>query len=448
MIDPAAIGGKIPAPSARFEVAVVGAGAAGCAEAIAAARAGKRVLLVDENPLPPGLIGLDVPQRFGGRFTAAVQRPERMTEQVLAAEPLLAEAFDAGVDVRLGTCAWGAWMPGAANRALPQPLLGIADEAASSVVGFEELVVAAGARDLSLGFEGADLPGVIGAQALHSLLARYDAFAGRRIVVVGSGALARDTAALAASRGVEIVETITLDGGWVPLQACGGADGVETLVLVDEQGERRSVTCDTVCLAVGLVPQIELPAVLGCDLVHDAARGGWVPVLTDAGRTSVSGVRVVGDAAGVEADDRLAWMRALLQRGGDAPYACICEEVSRRELIGVHPPRYLQASASGQAPLESAGAAHPDHVKRLTRAGMGACQGRRCREQVAMLLALDAGTSMDQVPLASYRIPVRPLAMSALADWDEAAEMGRDWSIWFGIEEQWTHWTRIPVDAE
>ncbi len=159
---------------------------------------------MDENPLPPGLIGLDVPLRFGGRATAAVQRPERMMEQILAAEPLLAEAFEADVDVRLGVCVWGAWAPGPATRALPGPLLGLSDDATSWLVGFDRLVIAAGARDLSLGFEGADLPGVVGAQGLHSLLTRYDAFAGRRIVVLGGGALAAETASLAQVRGLDV----------------------------------------------------------------------------------------------------------------------------------------------------------------------------------------------------------------------------------------------------
>jgi hypothetical protein len=245
-----------------------------------------------------------------------------------------------------------------------------------------------------------------------------------------------------------VAERLSLADGWVPLRATGGADGVAALVVADARGRERAIACDTVCLAVGLVPQIELPAVLGCALTHDAQRGGWVPLLDAEGRASLPFVRVVGDAAGVPGDDRMEWMRALRERGGDAPLVCICEEVSRGAFSGVHPPRYLGASPAGQAPLEAGRGAHPDHVKRLTRVGMGACQGRRCREQAAMLLALDAGTDLAGVPLASYRIPVRPLPMAALADAEEPAGMAANWRIWFGIEEQWTHYTRIPLDVE
>ncbi len=272
-------------------------GASGCAEALAAARDGARVLLIDENPLPPGLIGLDVPLRFGGRATAAVQRPERMMEQILTAEPLLAEAFEAGVDVRLGVCAWGAWAPGPASRALPGPLLGLSDDTTSWLVGFDRLVVAAGARDLALGFEGADLPGVVGAQGLHSLLARYDAFAGRRIVILGDGALAEQTASLARSRGLEVVETVALP--WLPLCASGGADGVERLTLIGPDGAQRTIPCDTVCLAVG--SGAEYRATRGPGLRAHVRRGArrLGAGAGRGGRTSLPFVRVVGDAAGV-----------------------------------------------------------------------------------------------------------------------------------------------------
>ena len=69
--DPYAIAGKFVAPEQRYDVVVVGAGPAGCEAAISAARGGESVLLVDENPISPGLFGLDTPLYWGGRATAA-----------------------------------------------------------------------------------------------------------------------------------------------------------------------------------------------------------------------------------------------------------------------------------------------------------------------------------------------------------------------------------------
>ena len=254
--------------------------------------------LLDENPVPPSLIGMDIPLLFGGRATAAVQNPARMLEQVLAASPDLATAFDLGVDVRLGTCAWGAWRPGPALTALPGPVVGLADAERSWLCGFSELVIAAGARDLVLGFAGAELPGVVGAQALHALLVRYGAFAGRRLVVLGGGPFGLATAALALDHGCEVAAVVEardalqapdaprarLSGAGVELldahtilAAEGGADGVAAAVVLDASGARRRIACDTICLAVGRVPNVELLDVLGAKLVWRPERGGHVP---------------------------------------------------------------------------------------------------------------------------------------------------------------------------
>ena len=426
--DPSSNARAFAPPGERFDVVVVGAGPAGCAEAIAAARAGATTLLVDENPVPAAHLGLDVPLRYGGRFDASALQGERLIEAMVLADPALADAFDAGVDVPLGTAVWGGWVPGVALRAMPGRMLGLVAAGRSALVGFDRLVVATGARDLVLGFDGADLPGVVGAQGLYTLLTRYRAFSGRRVVVVGGGALAEATVALLDDHGLELVEQLRSPDGWVPLRAEGGVDRL----VVARGDERRTIECDTVCVAIGSVPAIDLPAVLGCALTHDAARGGHVPVLDADGNTSVAGVRVVGEAAGTGADDRAAWMRALLATGGTAPLACVCEDVSRAAFVGVHPPRYLGHGPAGQAPIA---APHPDHLKRLTRAGMGPCQGRRCREQLALLLKLDGG---EAVPLAGYRIPIRPVPLNVLAAADEPEALADHWHVWFDIPSMWT----------
>ncbi len=150
------------------------------------------------------------------------------------------------------------------------------------------------------------------------------------------------------------------------------------------------------------------------------------------GNSSVVGVRVVGDAAGTGPDERAAWMRALLATGGTTPLACLCEDVSRAAFVGVHPPQYLNHGPAGQAAMT---APHPDHLKRLTRAGMGPCQGRRCREQLALLLELDGA---ETVPLASYRIPIRPVPLGVLAAIEEPEALAENWHVWFHIPTMWT----------
>ena len=95
--------------------------------------------------------------------------------------------------------------------------------------------------------------------------------------------------------------------------------------------------------------------------------------------------------------------------------------------------------------LKQDGPPNPDQVKRLTRAGMGPCQGRRCREQVALLLAEAGDVPVDTIALASYRPPVRPLPLSVLWPHDEPASMREHWVSWFGIPTQFApHWAGDP----
>jgi thioredoxin reductase len=550
-LDAKSIAGKSPQVERHVEVAVVGAGPAGIAAAIAAAAAGAKVLLIDENPVAGTMMGLDVPLHYGQRMGSAVHNKPRMLEQLVASNPDLGEAFERGVEVELGTYVWGAFVNGRSVRSLSGPVLGLADEARSWLVGFERLVVASGARDLAIAFPGWEKPGVMGAVAAHSLLARYEAFAGRRMVVLGSGALGLATALLALDRGVEVAAIIEvadapqgpaslveqLSARGVPLltghaikAATGGIDGVEAIVVAaldaaaTRPGSERVIACDTVCLAIGAVPNVELMAVLGCKLAAKGEQGGYVPERDGEMRTSLPSIFAVGDCAGLGDDKFLdpdlaraegriagaaaaaslghlssssfrpersaepeprvlagslgsrfrgnddrgtgegapgggrdaylyqtAWLRALVELGGMDVHACQCEEVSRREIVDVQPPRYLnwgssQMRARGLAALAGERPPNQDQVKRLTRAGMGLCQGRRCREQVALLLAMAADCPVGQIPLASYRPPLRPLPLAVLRPNDEPEAMRENWEVWFGIASQWVPFWEI--DAE
>lgn len=467
-IDPHAIDGKLPAPSVRYDIVVIGAGPSGLAAATAAAKAGKSVLLVDEHPVPGAAMGNDVPLFFGGRMTTATLNAQRMIETIFVSEPALEDAMLAGVEVQLGTAAWGVYRAGPALASLPEQVVGLADGSRAWLVGFDELVVATGARDLAIGFPGWNQPGVMGAAALTMLLVRYEAFAGKRVLFVGSHDLALETALLAHEKGVdvagivevrsepqgraELIEAvqaahIPIHTGDVIARAEGGIDGVERAIL----RSGLEVACDTVCLAVGLVPSIELLDAMGGQRALDPLRGGYIPA-------DEPSIRFIGDCAGLPDTGfdhvayRMEWAQALGAISAPETIVCQCEEVTRADLIGVQPPNYLaRPPAMCARSLETLlhdGPANPDQIKRLTRAGMGVCQGRRCRDQVAMLLALEAGNPFGTIPLATHRAPVRPLPLNILADWEEGDHMRAGWDVWFGIPTQWIPYRDIGTPRE
>jgi len=61
-----------------------------------------------------------------------------------------------------------------------------------------------------------------------------------------------------------------------------------------------------------------------------------------------------------------------------------------------------------------------EEIKRLTRIGMGPCQGRTCIPIVASIIARKTGKSYDEIGIPATRVPVRPVPMGVLVgDEDE-----------------------------
>ena len=206
MIDPRSTANATLTVTERTELLVVGAGPAGLAAAIGAARHGMKVVLVDENPISAEAMGDDIPLHFGQRMSGAVRNRTAMTEAILAAEPLLADALEAGVDVRLGTVVWGLYANGPSVGWLPGRVAGLSDGEASWMLGFQSAIVATGRRDMGLAFPGWELPGVMGATAAERL-ARFGALAAQRAIVLGTSAEAL-LAALALHRAGVVVAAI------------------------------------------------------------------------------------------------------------------------------------------------------------------------------------------------------------------------------------------------
>jgi thioredoxin reductase len=521
--DPRSIVGKMPAPDRHVPLVVVGAGVAGVAAAIEAARAGVEVMLIDEHPVDNDMMAMDVPLCFGQRMDGSVRNRALMLERVVETNPELASAHEAGVDVQLGTYVWGAFVNGPAVQELPVSMLGLAHDRRSWLLGYDRLIVAAGARDVLLGFPGWERAGTLGAAGATALLTRYRALAARRVLVLGSSALGLRTAALALEHGIEIAGIVevgsqirgdaalakALIGRGVPfhtshtIKAARGRTGeIESVVIVGVNGDgtpvagtELEIACDAVCWAVGLVPSVELLHLVGARLRFVAELGGWVPEVDARMRTSAPTVFAAGDCVGFREDllgdpeiaraqGRIAgraaaeslgarvedgaarrtavtslaapaaihshwraWLDSLIAAGGWDVNICQCEEVTRRELVETKPPRYLkwdspQMSARSVTTLLNDGPLNQDQIKRLTRAGMGPCQSRRCREQVGLLLARAAGTTLDRIPLPTFRPPIRPLPLNVLWPADEPGAMREEWVSWFGIPTQFSpHWT-------
>ncbi|WP_306222509.1 NAD(P)/FAD-dependent oxidoreductase [Bosea beijingensis] len=513
--DPKSVTGKPLVIDEKVDVLVIGGGAAGLEAAIGAAARGFGVLLVDENPVSIKTMGDEVPLHFGQGMAANARNRNAMMEAFVASEPRIEEAFEAGIDVRLGTACWGLYANGAALGWMPGLVAGLADDERSFLVEAEHVILACGRRDMGLGFPGWEKPGVIGATAALSLATRYGALGPRRVVVLGSGTEALTTALALRETGVEIAAVVEQareavgdaallaslrDGGTEILTShvvreASGREAVEAALVaaLDHEGhpvsDERRIACDGIVLAVGATPVIDLIDAAGCKVAFQPERGGYAPILDASQRTSIANVYAVGDCAGIwaaktrdraiaEAESaravaalgraaaegraeappspeydisayRLAWVRASVVEARAEFHVCQCEEVTAREVLEIRPPRYLdwqneRRNDRSLSALLGKGPPNPDQVKRLTRAGMGPCQGRRCREQVSALLALGAAQPLSAIPLAGYRAPTRPMPLSMTMHVPEAPEQAEHWDTWFGMHAQWVPFWEVP----
>ena len=212
-------------------VAVVGGGIAGCEAARVAAKRGYDVTLFERA------------ERLGGQIELAAA-PPRKAEIMRAVEYYERVLPALGVDVRLGH-----------------------EATASDLAGFDAVIAAVGAENVTLPVPGADGPNVVSA---------WDVLAGKvapvgRVAVIGGGLVGTETAEYLLARGcdvtiVEMLDTIAAgeSGTILPtIMAEFAEKGVEQLVNTrvtaitgagveaERDGEAVNVPCDCVVLAVG-----------------------------------------------------------------------------------------------------------------------------------------------------------------------------------------------------
>jgi thioredoxin reductase len=294
------------------EMAVVGGGPAGLAAAIEARRYGAQVALIDENQRPGGQLFKQIHKFFGSQEHQAGVRGYSIGEQ------LLRDCQESEVEVMLETVVWGIFEN---NR------LGLADKNSSCIMNAGKIILATGASENPLAFPGWTLPGVMGAGAVQTFMNVHRVLPGQQALMVGSGNVGLIVAyqLMQAGAGVQaVVEAAPQVGGYLvhaaKLRRAGvlilvshtvaearGADTVEEAVVValDDNwqpvaGTERVFQVDLICIAVGLSPEADLCRMAGCQFAYLRELGGHVPVHNEKMETSVPGIYVAGDVAGVE----------------------------------------------------------------------------------------------------------------------------------------------------
>ena len=446
-----------PATLRECDVAIIGAGPAGLGCAIEASRAGLSVLVLDEQLLP-GSQATDWDARDGA--------------------PLVAE-FRASTSL---------YWPGSAVWQIEQRpsregfVVYFSQSGLTRCVTARHLVIATGALERPVPIPGCTLPGVMNIGAAQTLL---KIGAAGPVVIAGQGpllmlyalqllksgikplvflqttpagifgrALAHVAGALASPR--QILKALRL---MADIHAAGvpfirnvesiEAVGTEKLssVRYSHRGKTQELAADLLLLHEGMVPHTHLAMSLGVMHHWDANQLCWHPDRDEMGRTSVDGVRIAGDAAGIggwpmaEIDGRLigstlakarvtadprrrntwqkqrrrharlrsfldAWYRprAALLAPADEVIVCRCENKSAGALrLAIHQ-----------------GCVGPNQVKAFTRCGMGTCQGRDCALTLTTLLAAERKIAPGEAGYLRIRPPLKPLTLGELASLEAA----------------------------
>ena len=299
------------------EVVIVGAGPAGLAASIEAAKAGAEVLVVDLNMKPGGQLFKQIHKFFG----SSAHRSG--TRGIDIGKELLKEAEDAGVEIWLGSAVIGLF-PG--NKVGIQR--GTDDEKKELVtIKAKKIIVATGASENVVRFKGWTKPGVMGAGAAQTMVNVNHVKPGRRVVMLGSGNVGLIVSYQLMQAGCEVaalVEAAPNIGGYavhaakirragVPIYIkhtiveVKGDERVNEVIIaeVDDKfkpipGTEKSIKADVVTIGAGLKPSVELTRLLNCKLTFNPVFGGWIPLHNKDMETSNEGVYVAGDSTGVE----------------------------------------------------------------------------------------------------------------------------------------------------
>lgn len=296
----------------RYDLIVVGAGPAGLSAAIEAAQRGLKVVVFDENAKPGGQLFKQIHKFFGSREHKAKIRGIRIGEE------LLAEAAEAGVEVMLNAIVIGLF---------PEKELTVRIGDEMRHVKADAVVIATGASENAVPFEGWTLPGVIGAGAAQTMMNLHGIMPGRRVLMLGSGNVGLVVGFQLLQAGCEVVAVCDVAprvGGYgvhaAKLARCGvpfymshtiiraeGTDHVTGVVIGEVgpdykiiPGTEKYFEVDTICLAVGLSPMSQLANMAGCRMEDNPLKAGYVPVVDEFGETSVPGIFAAGDVSGIE----------------------------------------------------------------------------------------------------------------------------------------------------
>jgi NADPH-dependent 2,4-dienoyl-CoA reductase/sulfur reductase-like enzyme len=456
------------------DLLIVGAGPAGMTAAIAARRHGLEVLVIDEQPAPGGQIWRSVENS---------RRDDILGPTFVEGRPV-AEAFRAsGATYTPVTQMW---------RLDPGFTAYVTRGQEAQAISARAVILATGAQERPAPFPGWTLPGVLTVGAAQIMLKNAGQIPAGDLWIAGSGPLPLlyMTQLLKAGGRIAGYLDTTPPGQWrsalphLPralraysdllkglnwsrkLRASGirivrgvselkatGDGKLETLQYTDAKGATATVPATTLLVHEGVIPSMHAALSLDCESVWNDAQDCYVPTLDAWGESSIDGLFIAGDGAGI-AGAKVAVLRgelaalgiaAKLGKLSDAAADDAARPVRRglKRELAARPflDAYFRPRASVFVPADETivcrceevtagqiratariGQPGVNQVKSTLRAGMGPCQGRQCAYTVTRLLAAEQRRAPAAVGFIHVRPPLKPVTIGEIASLDVQAE--------------------------
>lgn len=296
------------------DIVVVGGGPAGLSAAINAASCGAKVMVIDRNSQLGGQLVKQTHMFFGSQKQYASVRGIDIAG--ILNDELVKYADN--VEILKDATVIGLYDDG---------VLTVEHDGKYMKIKPKSIIVTTGASEKFLTFPNNDLPGIYGAGAVQTLMNVYGVAPGDSVVMVGAGNIGLIVSYQLMQAGITvkaIIDAAPKIGGYlvhaskirrmgVPIKtSCSvkyahGKDKLEKVTIwkLDEKwqpipGTEEDIDADVMCISVGLSPLAELLWQIGCDMKFVPELGGHVPMRSEELQTSIPGIYVAGDVAGVE----------------------------------------------------------------------------------------------------------------------------------------------------
>jgi heterotetrameric sarcosine oxidase alpha subunit len=396
------------------DVAVIGAGPAGLAAAVAAQRAGARVMLIEQDFAPGGGLLAEPAGSEAAQWIDTMQR-------------------ELGTVLRLRTTAFGLYdgnMLGLVERRN-----GETARQRLVLLRANSIVFATGAMERPLLFANNDRPGVMLASAVRNYLNRFAVACGRRAVIATEDDSAYATARALAAAGVDVTLLDARPAGIkaefpvLPQARLLGVKGGSAVhaAIVEVQGRRMVIPCDLVATCGGWTPTIHLTSHLGVKPIYREDIDAFVPGRLGPGQfvagavtgafTTSEAIRA-GEAAGREAAG-VAGRKASAESIPALSLADKTGPASSQELFVPNGKVFIDfqndVTTADIALAHREGFRSVEHLKRYTTLGMGTDQGKTANVAALKLMAAARGVPVAEAGTTTFRPPFSPVAVGALA---------------------------------